>query len=30
VRALHAVPDAVRPEAPVAPDWDTDFVPHRR
>ena len=30
VRALHAVPDAVRPEAPVTPDWDTDFVPHRR
>ena len=30
VRALQAVPDAGRPEAPVTPDWDTDFVPHRR
>lgn len=30
VRALQAAPDAGRPEAPVTPDWDTDFVPHRR
>ena len=30
VRALEALPDAGRPEAPVAPDWDTDFVPYRR
>ena len=30
VRALQAVPDAGRPEALVAPDWDTDFVPSRR
>jgi tetratricopeptide (TPR) repeat protein len=30
VRALDTVQDAGRPEAPVTPDWDTDFVPHRR
>ena len=30
VRALEALPDAGRPEAPLAPDWDTDFVPYRR
>ena len=30
VRALRAMPDFGRPEAPTSADWDTDFVPHRR
>jgi hypothetical protein len=30
VRALEAMPDLGRPEAPAAVDWDSDFVPHRR